>query len=377
MSQPINLLMLVLNLDVGGQERMLIELATGLQSTEYRPMICCLETRGELASVAESNGIEVLALERRSGRSLGAVRQLRKLLRSRKVGLLHSHNEPALLFGAAATAATRVKHVHTKHGMGSASSLAQLLVRAALRTVDFAVSVSDELAERLKGEGVAEHRIAAISNAINLTPFLAIHREPLRSTGSGSRQSGPVIGHVARLSEIKNQKLLLQVFSRFRKAVPTAKLVIVGDGPERSQLENIAHELQVADAVQFLGQRTDIPDLLESFDWFALTSRSEGTPISVIEAMAAGLPVTATDVGGLAALVKHDQTGLLASLDDSDTQLENWLRLAGDETARTRMGARARDFVTANYGLSKMVYAYASLYHQALASPRERVARVD
>ncbi|MEM1433803.1 MAG: glycosyltransferase [Pseudomonadota bacterium] len=360
MTDPVPMMMLVLNLDVGGQERMLIELSRALDADRFRPLICCLEGRGVLAATAEAAGLEVLALEKPEGFSLRTAGQLRTLIRSRGIRLVHSHNNPGLLYGALSTAGSTVVHVHTKHGVGSVSASTKWLNWLSGLTAKSVVPVSEALLDQCANrEGIPRRKLTLINNGVDLTPYLNIAREP----GSCS---APVIGHVARLTAIKNQGRLLALFSSFLEHYPAARLVIVGDGPERAALEAKVQQAGIGDQVEFAGLRTDIDQFMRGFDWFALTSDSEGTPISVIEAMAAGLPITSTRVGGMADVVEEGVTGFLAAPDDHAKLLQDWLRLAQDPLLRHSLGAQARAYAQSNYGIGKMVTAYQQLYQQAL-----------
>ena len=121
MSDPTRIMMLVLNLNVGGQERMLLELSRTLDPERFRPLICCLEERGTLAEAAEDSGIEVLALDKSPGISLATVRRLRAIVRERQIALIHSHNNPGLIYGALTSACSTTRHVHTKHGVSASA----------------------------------------------------------------------------------------------------------------------------------------------------------------------------------------------------------------------------------------------------------------
>lgn len=361
MSGPVPIMMLVLNLEVGGQERMLLELTRSLNPNSFKALICCLEGRGRLADQAEAAGIEVLALNKPGGFSLATVHRLRTLVRERNIALIHSHNNPGLIYGGLTVCGTSVKHVHTKHGVGSASAKARWLNRIASSTVDTFVPVSDALlAQAQADEGIPRAKLKRIDNGVDLEPFLGIAR-------SSGGEGGPVIGHVARLNPIKNQRLLINLFADFVSNQPTAKLVIVGDGPDRAELESLAAELGISGSVCFAGIQSEIAAYLARFDWFALTSHSEGTPISVIEAMASGLPVTSTRVGGMPAIVSEGKTGFLADPEDRTKMLDDWGRLAQDQTLRRNMGKAARQFAMTHYDIHRMTQAYEAVYHANLA----------
>lgn len=360
MKDRVDIMMLVLNLDIGGQEQMIKELCKGLQRTRFVPHVVCLDQVGQLAQELESESISVVGLQKGPGIKLGVVSQLRSFIAAKNIQLIHSHNNPGLLYGAMASLLSGIPHLYTKHGIGELGWKSRLRNRLAGLTVDQLVAVSESVGRYSTGsEGLPAHKLRTIGNGIDLQSYENI---PLPDP----RSDAPSIGHVARLSPVKNQTLLMTLFAKFRERIPGAKLIIVGDGPEAEALAELRQKLNLQAHVELTGPRRDIPECMARFDWFALTSLSEGTPISVIEAMAAGRPITGTNVGGMSEIVSHGETGYLVDLDASDELLDHWQKLAEEPGLAAKLGAAGRQTVAERYSLSHMVDQYIESYEKLL-----------
>ena len=192
------------------------------------------------------------------------------------------------------------------------------------------------------------------------------------SESLGLPAAGPVIGTMGRLSEVKRQDVLIRGFARLLDRHPDARLVLIGDGPERPALESLATELGLVDRIRFAGYRADPERLLPALDVFALTSRSEGMPLAILEAWASGLPVVASRVGGIPALIDHDRDGLLF---DSGNEVELAGLLSGlldDPNRARRLGEAGRVKAVEKFDSSVMASAYDRHYREVLATTRTR-----
>jgi sugar transferase (PEP-CTERM/EpsH1 system associated) len=360
-----NVLFVVRKLDVGGMERMVMALVNDLDRSQFTPSICTIEGAGRLAPELVSSGVEVIALNKPPGFSVRCIWRLRQLLKSRRVDIVHSHNETAHIYSSLANRSLvhRLPLIHTKHGRGT-SFVWRSRVRNQLsaRFSDVVVPVSADI-EKLcrEQEKIPSSKLKTITNGVDLQPYEdAAARAPDRSEF--------VIGHVGRHDAVKNQAALIRVFARFASFFPESRLEFVGDGPLGQELKLLSEDLGVSESVVFHGYRSDIPDLMAGFDLFAMSSISEGTPLVVIEAMAARCPVVATDVGGLRDMVDDDDTGYLVPADDEDAMLEKWLALARDRKRCRQLGVTAQSRARAKYPMSRMVEDYESLYRDGLAA---------
>jgi glycosyltransferase involved in cell wall biosynthesis len=194
-----------------------------------------------------------------------------------------------------------------------------------------------------RGYGFDADACSVLPNAIDLEKFSRhrAERNALRARLLNVQDGRPVIGVVARFFPVKGQAALIAALPRLLQHRPDALVVFVGDGPERKACEALARKLGIERAVRFLGQRHDVPELMNCFDVVAMPSRSEGLPLAAIEAMAAGVPVVATDVGGISEVVTHHRVGLLAPAGDVAALVGLICQLLDDQVGRHRMAAAA------------------------------------
>lgn len=178
-------------------------------------------------------------------------------------------------------------------------------------------------------------------------------------------------GSTGRLRSEKAFDVLLHAFARVHEREPRSHLVIAGDGSDRTQLESLARELALDSSVTFLGFRQDIPGILKSLDAYVLTSRSEGLGTAILEALAVGLPVVATNVGGIPDSVHHGETGLLAGKDDVDEIAAAMLRIMHDKGLRERLGTNARRLVSEQFTEEALIEKTLSFYEKVLEMYRQ------
>jgi glycosyltransferase involved in cell wall biosynthesis len=264
--------------------------------------------------------------------------------------IVHYHGTRAAFFGACArpTLGTWPASVYTAHGLAYRQQVSRarraLLLAAeafACRRSDRVISVSAaDLRDLVRRRFVAERRGHVVPNAVDTERFRP------RDAGAARQRLGLsttdfVVGTVSRLVPQKSVADLVDAVGR----VPAARLVIVGDGPLRAELEQRA--AQIAERVVFLGSRDDVPEILPAFDVFALSSRWEGQPIALLEAMAAGLAIVATDTEGSRELLKGTEAGILVGVGDAVEMAAALSRLEGDAASRRRMAQAGREVVRA------------------------------
>ena len=274
---------------------------------------------------------------------------------------------------AAMTLSPRPRTVHTFHGHvleGYFSTAAQRtflqVERRLARHTDVLIAVSEEVRDALLDMGVGRReQYHVIPLGLDLSAFLDVG---VKGTGAFRRRLGlgpdePLVGAVGRLAPIKDLGTLLAALP----AVEGAHLAIVGDGEMRGALERRARELGVDGRVHFTGWCTNVPEVLADLDVVALTSRNEGTPVSLIEAAAACRPVVATAVGGVPTVVQHGVTGLLIQAGDADQLAASLLQLLSNREARRTMGEAARAHVAERFGQERLLEDIRRLYTQLAA----------
>jgi glycosyltransferase involved in cell wall biosynthesis len=244
--------------------------------------------------------------------------------------------------------------------------------RLLLKDGDRVVAVGGAVREALqRNEGIPASRIRTIYNGVNLAPFLANgqDRQAIRRS-LGLAATDFVAITVARLDYLKDHATAVTALARLRAEMPAARLVLVGEGPERQRVEQQVQSLGLGDAVLLLGLRKDVDHLLHAADAFLLTSISEGIPLTVIEAMAAGLPVVATDVGGVREVVLHGESGFLTPAKDAAAIAERLRQLAQQPVLAAEMGRRGRQRALDHFSAEQMNAAYRRLYAEMLGGRR-------
>jgi glycosyltransferase involved in cell wall biosynthesis len=211
------------------------------------------------------------------------------------------------------------------------------------------------------GERLPEHKVCVIPNGVDTERFAPLP-DPAAVRGRlGLTGTAPVVTIVAALRPEKNHELFLAAAARVRERIGETKFLVVGDGPRRGELEQLARQFGVDDAVQFLGSRDDVPAILTATDVFALTSHNEANPVSILEAMSVGRAVVATDVGSVRESVEHGKTGLLVAAGDEVDMANAWCQLLLDPLGRQEMGDEARRRVVGRWSVDAMVRGYERL----------------
>ncbi len=354
-------LIVIRSLEVGGLEIMALELASSLRRINVVADICCVEREGDLAGRAREAGVPVVSLDKGPGFSPRAMLKLAGVVANGRYDVVHSHNPPAHIYGAVAGFVRRKPVIHTVHQIVDRQPFRRSIlarVAARLTTQMVAVSAAAKSASEASFKLAPDH-IDIVENGLDLAPYLAL---PIGSSAA----TGPLIGTIGRLAEVKNQQLLLRACALLRKENKRLSVRLIGDGELRQELESLAAELGLADGAEFRGYRQDVPGELAPLDLFVLSSRSEGMPLVIIEAMAAGKAIVATRVGGLPNMIEDGVTGILVAPGDPDALANALKELINRPETAARLGRAAREFARANYGSGKMAEEYLRLYREHL-----------
>jgi glycosyltransferase involved in cell wall biosynthesis len=378
-SGPLAVTHAVLTLDVGGMERVVLSLIRGGRSLGQEVSVLCLERPGVLAPAAEAAGAKVVALGLSGGRRRpGASRAIGEALRGLGPDVVHTHQIGALFhIGPTARRSGAPVVAHTEHGDHLSRAKAvrkarmRLVMALAARHAGRFFVVSAVISEAVAASGVVPGRkLAVVPNGIDTRAFagddLAAGAASVRAE-LGIPAGAPVVGTVGRLAEVKRQDVLIRGFAAALGRFPDARLLIVGDGPLRGELRQLAGSLGLADRAHFVGYRPHPERFLRAMDVFALTSRTEGMPLSILEAWAAGVPVVASRVGGIPGLVEHGRTGLLVDPGDPQALANALAGLLGDPSLAGRITDAARSRVSDEFGLDVMAATYEAHYRAMLA----------
>lgn len=350
-------------LDVGGMEKLLVEFARHADRQRFDLRFVSLGARGALAGDLEALGWPVFALERPAGVTVGLIPRLASLFCDGETDVVHTHNSRPLIYGGPAAWLARVPGVvHTRHGrlLGRGKRLTSLF-RSATRLANRIVCVSHDSARLSLREGVAPNKVRVIWNGIDVSRF----------DYTGPRAGSPVI-MVGRLSPEKGVDTLLKAVALVVRDHPAFRLQVAGDGVCLPALREQAAGLRLNGNVDFLGERRDVPALLAQASAVVLPSYSEGISLALLEAMARGLPVVATRVGGNAEVVADGETGFVVPARSPEALADALVRLHRDPQQGRRMGEAGRRRVERHFDVRQMVREYEALYEEASRSRGRR-----
>ncbi|HVX15428.1 MAG TPA: glycosyltransferase [Pirellulales bacterium] len=374
----------VVSLDVGGLERLVVDLVREATRLGNESVVICLERPGDLAKQAEELGAPVYCIHKRAGLRPATVPALARLFRQLHPDVVHCHQIGALVYAGLAARRAKVRAVvHTEHGKHYSSRLrTRLLGRLASHYADRFCCVSYDIAQEVRHwRIVAQRKIATVPNGIDIGRFVDRRRHVPRTevgrADSIRRELGippeaPVVGTVGRLHQIKRQDVLIRAFAKSihpesslaGEATPAAHLLLVGDGPRRADLERLAAELLPDARIHFAGYQAAPEHYLALMDVFVLSSESEGMPLSILEAWAAGVPVVSSAVGGVPELVADGETGILFPPGDMALLANCLKRLLSDRELADRLTATASERVRRDYSLARTAERYQRLYQE-------------
>lgn len=356
--RKLNVIHLVLSLNIGGLERVVYDLVRHADLTRFNVHVVCLGEKGVWAPEVESFGVPVTALHVVGKPVAVRIRDTWSQLKELKPDVVHTHNiGPHLLGAVTSRLAGRSVVIHTKHGRNHPDQWKLVLRnRIASAMTDRIVAVSKDAAEvALEVEKIPPSKVEVVWNGIDLNRFCYFEKE----TGSDALEAI----HVARLDyPSKDQRTLLRAVRLVVDEEPGFVLHLVGDGPDAEHLKELCSRLDLDRNVVFHGFRNDVASLLRKSRLFVLSSETEGLSLVLLEAMACGLPVVATDVGGNREVVKNGSTGLLVPPRSPAILADAMLRLLRNRHEAREMGAAGRLRVEKYFDIHHTVAKYESLY---------------
>ena len=369
--RPLRVLHVIQNLNYGGMERVLADIVLRADPARFESHVLCLQYAGRFAQGLERASTLHLG-PRMSPMSMLRPTALASQIRAIAPDVVHTHSGVWHKASLAARMAGVPWVVHTEHGRQKPDPWQSRLVDGiAARRTDRVVAVSDLLAAELpRALWITPEKIARISNGVDTDAY-----HPRVDDGKLRRELAlapdtPIIGSIGRLEPIKGYDIMIEAMAILRRepAHREAVLVIGGAGSQREALDARISELGIACHVQMLGWRDDVHDMHAAFDIFTMSSRSEGTSISLLEAMSAGLPPVVTDVGGNAAVLGEGlAVQSLVPTEDPTALAARWGSFLEARERRERVAEQARARVVAAFGLDAMVCAYERLYETGVA----------
>lgn len=370
------ILLLRSGIGVFGAERVILELACGLRESGFEPIVGAIENKArnstELAEAASSMGLQSEILTCRLPFDPGTVYRLREFIIQNEIDVVNPHGYKANFYAFFSTIGTDAIRLATCHPWTETdySFMARLYTKLdmfLLRRMNKIVAVSDDVKKQLLAS-YPRADCSVIANGIDLSRFTgtADSRSDLRAS-LGMNLEHMVIGTIGRLVPEKGHCHLLKALESLAPRYPQIRLIFVGDGEQRSGLEQTVSQHGLADKVLFAGTRNDIPGLLEAFDIFVLPSISEGLPMAVLEAMAAGKPIVATRVGQIPQVIRHNYSGLLVEPANSEQLAGAIESLILDPKNAEALAVEARRVVEASFSNKAMTAEYIRHYEELVS----------
>ena len=378
-ARPLRVMFVQTDMRVGGAEMITANVIRRLDRSRFAAELCCLKDLGPLGeSLADEIPVHDNLLAGKY--DLRVWPRLTRLLRRRKIDAVITVGAGDKMFWGR-LAARRVgvpvviSALHSTGWPDGVGRLNQMLTPITDAFIAVAESHGKFLAKNLK---ISEDRVAVISNGVDTQRF-APHPDAAGVRAElGVGATDPVMGIVAALRPEKNHELFLDVARRVVDECPSARFIVIGDGPCREAIEQYAQKLGIAEHVLMLGSRSDVPRLLAAMDVFALTSHIEANPVSILEAMSTGRPVVATNVGSIHEAVAEGQTGFLVPAGDADQFAQRVVHLLNNPLSRNTMGAAAREAVVRDWSIEAMVQGYErlieSIYARKASPPAPGIA---
>ena len=367
----------VYRFDTGGLENGVVNLINHMPAQAYRHAVVALTEVTDFRRRVQRDDVEFISLHKPPGHGVWLYPRLLQLFRRMRPAIVHTRNLAALEVAVPARLAGVPVRVHGEHGrdiedLHGTSRRHQWMRRLYTPFVSHYFALSRDLRDYLVDKvHVAPRRVTQVYNGVDCDRFRpAESHEPPIAGCPFQRQHHWVVGTVGRMQTVKDQTTLARAFIRAVELAPELRprlrLVMVGDGPLREACAALLEASGVAESVWLPGARSDVAEVMRGLDCFALPSLAEGVSNTILEAMASGLPVVATRVGGNAELVAEGRTGMLVAATDVEAMAKAIVGLAKSPTQAASMGAAGRAEVLRRFSLAAMVDAYRETYDRLL-----------
>ncbi len=361
----IKVLHLLVSLPVGGAEGMVADIATGLDPQQFQVMVACIGPPGPLGQELQRAGHPVfsLGLDIRRTPALKIVKAVRRLVRELRPDILHTHLYHPNLYGRLGALGLGLKGVvATIHNLYHRVKFHRCLLNSLLgRIFDYVLVFSPQVAKDVRRyDLVPSRRLRILSPGVRVGDLAG--RQSPEEAKACLGVGGFCVGTVARLEEQKGLEFLLAATALVQGEIADLNVLLVGDGQRRDSLRQFARNLNLEGVVQFLGSRRDVPKLLRAMDIFVLSSLWEGIPLTLLEAMEAGLPVISTRVGRAAEVIRDGENGRLVPAGDAKALATAILELYRQPEWRRQWGQQARHTIVEHYSLDHFLRQFAEIY---------------
>jgi glycosyltransferase involved in cell wall biosynthesis len=366
----INILHVISKLPVGGVENQLSMILRKYDKKKFCPFVCSLSDKGEIGKEIEDSGIEVIPLNKLKHRfDWTIVKDIYNLIKERDIKIVRTHQYHANLYGRLAALLAKVPcivaSVHNVYTIDKKIHR-RLINRFLARFTDKIVAVSEIVKKDiLKYDGLREDKVMVINNGIDTDRLLSMDGNIIRTEFYISSDV-PVIGTIGRLTFQKGQKYLIEAVSKIKEKFPKIMLLVVGDGPMKEELQNYAKTLGLNEHVIFTGSRRDVPALLAAMDIFVLPSLWEGLPNALLEAMASGKSIIATDILPVREVINSEKEGILFPSRNSSAIASSIEFLLVNKTFAVIIGNNAQKRAYSDFNITTTVDKYTNLYEDIL-----------
>ncbi|MEW6096777.1 MAG: GT4 family glycosyltransferase PelF [bacterium] len=360
MASKVNIMHLVYSLIRGGLEAGIVGRVNRLNSTYFNPSICCFIEGGPLTKLVR-DGIDVVELKKKEGNDFTLPFKLMNLFKKKHIHIVYTHNWGTLCEGVIGAKLASVPIViHQEHGtvidVIKSKKIRFWAQQFIFNFVDQITTVSESLRRlMIESLGIDKKKIITILNGVDIDRFKnKINRNKEREK-LGLRTDEPVIGTVGRLVPVKGHKTLLYSMLNLKKQIQGIKLLLIGDGPLRNELEELIKKLGLSENVLMLGEREDIPQLLKTMDVFVLPSLFEALSRTILEALASEVPVVTTSVGGNSEVIIHGSNGLLVPPQNPEKLAQAIITLLSDKDKSNAFRVAGRKLVEEKFSIQRMV----------------------
>jgi len=368
---PIKILFLITDCKVGGTQRALFTIAQNLDQTIFIPEIAFLFCKKNfMLSSLESSNINYINFEMNSKFQIVALLRLFTFIKRTNPTILHAFlfhaNISARIFGKIASVPIIIS---SRRSINLGGKTRVLINRLTNSFDDAIIAVSENVKKKeLKETHINSRKIIVLNNCVDAEKFRppTIHERIDAKNFFHISTNSFIIGSVGRLHPDKNFTILLQVINKIQYINPNLNVIIAGTGEQLNELEKQSAKLGLSNIVKLIGVQKEISKLLWVYDIFVLTSLVEGSPNALLETMSSGLPVIATDVGGVPEIIKNNQNGILIPKQDENALVEKIIQLMNNPELRTRLGKNAREFVLENHSIDNTVKNLENIYFQLL-----------
>ena len=362
-----NILYLTNHLDIGGVTSYVLSLAEGMKKRGHTVFLA--SSGGEMLPFVLEAGVFFIQIPIKTKQEISpavflSLLKLRKIIKEKDVDIIHANTRVTQVLAASLGRFCAKPYISTCHGFFKKRLSRRLWPCWGTKVIAISEAVREHLVKDFK---VKDADVRLIHNGIDVDKFRVQGSEfrvdKKKKLGLGS---GPVVGIVARLSDVKGHAYLIEAMKFVLEKIPQVQLLIVGDGKMKQGLVKLVRSLGIEKSVYFIPAVSDITQVFGAMDLFVMPSLQEGLGLSLMQAMAVGLPVIGSDVGGIKSLIKMGENGILVKAADSLILASAILDLLGDTAQAKLLGDRARDFIRQNFSLDKMIQETETVYSSIL-----------